>query len=223
MNRHLVAVALVAGLALAAACGSDHKGTTEPPPGPPSDTGDTALPPADTVVLQIAGTVGKPTFPDGNTAQGGQGEPVDGIECGTMAGDNYHIHVHLSLYVNGEQLAIPKAIGVVKPAIANGFVIGADANGGCFYWVHTHDASGIIHVEPPTTVEVRLGELFDLWGQPLSSTGVAGYSGAVTVFVDGKKYTDDPRDILFEAHKQIAIEVGTPIVTPDFYIFPQDY
>jgi hypothetical protein len=89
--------------------------------------------------------------------------------------------------------------------------------------VHTHDATGIIHVEPPTSVEVTLGELFDLWGQPLSSTGVAGYNGNVTVFVDGKKYTDDPRDILFEAHQQIAIEVGTPLVTPDFYIFPQDY
>jgi hypothetical protein len=221
MKRHLVAVAVVAGLVLVSACGSDHKGTTEPPPDPPPDTGDTAMSPPDTVVLQIAGTVGKPTFPDGNTAQGGQGDPVAGIECGTMAGESYHIHVHLSLYVNGEQLAIPKAIGVTKPTTSNGFVIGT--NGGCFYWVHTHDATGIIHVEPPTSVEVRLGELFDLWGQPFSSTGGAGYNGDVTVFVDGKKYTDDPRDILFEAHQQIAIEVGTPLVTPDFYIFPQDY
>jgi len=223
MKHHIVAVALVAGVALAWACGSDHKGTTDPPPAPPSDTVDTASSPPDTVQLQIAGTIGKPTFPDGNTAQGGQGDPVDGIGCGAMAGDTYHIHVHLSLYVNGEQLAIPKAIGVVKPTIANGFVIGADANGGCFYWVHTHDATGIIHVEPPAEVEVRLGQLFDLWGQPLSSTGVAGFDGGVTVFVDGKKYTGDPRDIVFEAHKQIALEVGTPLVTPDFYLFPPDY
>lgn len=223
MKRHLVAVALVAGLAFAAACGSDKKVTTEPPPGPPSDTGDTTLPPPDTVQLQIAATVGKVTFPDGNTAQGGQGDPVDGIGCGAMAGDSYHIHVHLSLYVNGEQLAIPKAIGVVKPTISNGFVLGADPDGGCFYWVHTHDATGIIHVEPPAEVQVKLGELFDLWGQPLSSTGVAGFDGTVTVFVDGKKYTDDPRDILFEAHKQIALEVGTPVVTPDFYVFPETY
>lgn len=219
MKRHCVAVALVAVLALAAGCGSDHKGTTEPPPDPPSDTGETPLPPPDTVQLQIAATIGKATFPDGNTAQGGQGDPVDGLECGTMAGDTYHIHVHLSLYVNGEQLAIPKAIGIVDPVAANGFIIAA----GCYYWVHTHDATGIIHVEPPAEVQVKLGEFFDLWGEPLSTSGVAGYDGALTVFVDGEKYTGDPRDILFEQHKQIALEVGTPLVTPDFYIFPETY
>jgi hypothetical protein len=219
MKRHLVAVAFLAGLVVASACGSDHKGTTEPP-NPPPDTGDTMLPPADTVTLQLAGTVGKPTFPDGNTDQGGNGNTVDGIACDQgMETPDYHIHVHVSLYVNGEQLAIPKAIGVKDAVASNGFVIA----GGCFYWVHTHDATGIIHVEPPTHIDVNLGALFDIWGQPLSKTGVAGYDGDVTVFVDGEKYTGDPREIVFEAHKQIALEVGTPVVTPDFYIFPQDY
>ena len=217
MKRHLVAAALVLAVFLSSACGSDNN-MTEPPP-PPPDSGDTTVP-VDTVELQIAGTVGKPTFPDGNTAQGGQGDPVDGIECGTgMEAPSYHIHVHLSLYVNGEQLAIPKAIGVMNPQLAGDFVI----SGSCFYWVHTHDATGIIHVEPPTQIEVTLGEFFDLWGEPLSRTGVAGYSGAVTVIVDGEEYTGDPRDIVFEAHKQIALEVGTPVVTPDFYIFPDPY
>lgn len=194
-------------------------GTTEPP-NPLPDTGDTTLPAPDTVQLQIAATIGKATFPDGNTAQGGNGDPVDGISCdqGTEVPD-YHIHVHLSLYVNGEQLAIPKGVGVMDPFTSNGFVIA----GSCFYWVHTHDATGIIHVEPPTNVEVTLGTFFDIWGQPLSRTGVAGYNGDVTVFVDGEKYTDDPRDIVFEAHKQIALQVGTPLVTPDFYLFPPDY
>lgn len=217
MKRHLVAAALVLAVFLSSACGSD-KNMTEPPP-PPPDTGDTTVP-VDTVELQIAGTIGKPTFPDGNTAEGGQGDPVDGIECSAgMEEPSYHIHVHLSLYVNGEQLAIPKAIGVMDPQLAGDFVI----SGSCFYWVHTHDATGIIHVEPPTQIDVTLGEFFDLWGEPLSKTGVAGYNGAVTVFVDGEEFTGDPRSIVFEAHKQIALEVGTPVVTPDFYIFPDPY
>jgi hypothetical protein len=43
------------------------------------------------------------------------------------------------------------------------------------------------------------------------------------VLVDGEKYTGDPRAIVFESHKQITLEVGTPLVTPDFYLFPPDY
>jgi hypothetical protein len=212
MKRHIVAAVLVLAVSLAVACGSD-KNTTEPPPPPP--------PPApDTVQLVIAGTIGDSTFPDGNTAEGGNGEPVNGVECGHgMEAPSYHIHVHVSLYVNGKQLAIPRAIGVKDPQVAGAFVIG----GSCFYWLHTHDATGIIHVEPPTTIEANLGQLFDVWGQPLSRTGVAGYNGAVTVLVDGEEYSGDPRAIVFESHKQIAIEVGTPVVTPDYYLFPEDY
>lgn len=210
MKRHIVAAVLVLAVSLAVACGSD-KNTTEPPPPPPAP---------DTVQLAIAGTIGKATFPDGNTAEGGDGSPVDGIECGQgMEAPNYHIHVHLSLYVNGEQLAIPRGIGVKDPQVAGAFVIA----GSCFYWLHTHDATGIIHVEPPTAIEANLGQLFDVWGQPLSRTGVAGYDGAVTVLVDGEEYSGDPRAIAFEAHKQIALEVGTPVVTPDYYLFPEDY
>lgn len=222
MKRQLVAAVLVAGLALAYACGSDNKGTTEPPPPPPpppSDTGDTAATPPDTVQLQDGVTIGQPTFADGNTSEGGQGDPVNGIACDGGMTLAYHIHVHLSLYVNGEQLAIPKAVGVMNPFIEDNIVVAAT----CYYWVHTHDETGIVHVEPSSDVQVTLGDLFDIWGEPLSETGVAGYDGDVTVYVDGEKYTDDPRGIVFEDHKQIAIEVGTPLVTPDYYLYPQGY
>lgn len=208
MKGHIVALALVSAVFLSSACGSD-KSTTEPPP-PPT--------PPDTIQLEIGAVIGTATFPDGDTDQGGKGDPVGGIGCDNGA-PNYHIHVHLSLYVDGKQLAIPPGIGVKDPQKSNGFVIA----GSCFYWLHTHDATGILHVEPPTAIQVNLGQFFDIWGQPLSRTGVAGYNGAVTVFVDGEEYTGDPGAIVFEAHKQIALEVGTPVVTPDFYLFPQDY
>ncbi len=222
MKHVLVAVTAVAGLVLSASCGGGDKAATAPPD-PPADTGDVVSAPRDTVELTIAGTIGKVVFADGNAARGGQSEPVHGMQCGAMEGDSYHIHVHVSLYVDGEQIAIPKSIGVIEPLSVNGFVYGTDGSGGCFYWVHTHDATGIIHVEPPMEIRVTLGQLFDLWGQPLSRSGVAGYDGAVTVFLDGKKYTGDPREIVFERHQQIALEVGTPVVTPPYYIFPPPY
>lgn len=207
MKRHLAAVASIIAVALLAACGGDN--STEPPPPPP---------PPDTVQLAIGGVLGTPTFPDGDTDQGGQGDPVDGIACDNST-PNYHIHVHVSLYVNGEQIAIPPAIGVKDAQITSGFVVA----GSCWYWLHTHDASGIIHVEPPSAIQTTLGQLFDIWGQPLSTTGVAGYTGALTVLVDGATYSGDPRTIALEAHKQIALEIGTPVVTPPVYLFPEGY
>lgn len=215
MKGHLAAAALVLAVFLSSACGSDRN-ATEPPP-PPPDTGDTTVP-IDTVQLEVGSVVGTATFPKGDTDQGGQGDPVSGVECGSGA-PNYHIHLHLALYVDGKQLAIPPGVGVKDPQLSNGLVLA----GTCFYWLHTHDATGIIHVEPPTAIDANLGQLFDVWGQPLSTTGVAGYSGAVTVLVDGKKYTGDPRAIALEAYKQITLEVGTPLVTPPFYLFPQGY
>ena len=54
--------------------------------------------------------------------------------------------------------------------------------GGCLYWIHTHDASGIIHIEapdinPPQGGPYTLGMLFDIWGQPLDRNNVAGLIG----------------------------------------------
>jgi hypothetical protein len=163
-------------------------------------------------------TVGDSAFAPGNTPQGGQGDPVGSVSC---IGDTiaYHIHAHVSLFVRGKQLAIPRAIGAVDPVMANGFVVGAR----CLYWLHTHDASGVVHIEPPMQTDLTLGQLFDIWGQPLSTTGVAGYQGTLAVFVNGERYTGDPRAITFASHQQITLQVDTPLVVPPVYIFPDGY
>jgi len=174
--------------------------------------------PAAPPILIVQGTqVGKATFEPGDTPQGGTGQPVDGIEGNLREMLVVHIHAHLALFFNGEQIAIPCGIGIVKPfQILNGFV-GA---GSGFYWLHTHDATGIIHIESPDARAYTLGEFFDIWGEPLSTHGVAGLNGAVCAFVDGKPYTGDPRAIMFAAHSQITLEVDGPIVPPPVYLFP---
>ncbi|HET6386969.1 MAG TPA: hypothetical protein VFJ58_26575 [Armatimonadota bacterium] len=169
--------------------------------------------------LQQGGVVGKVELPTGDTAQGGHGETIDGI-VSEIPQTGYHIHAHLSLYVNGQQIAIPEAIGIVNPINEqNGFVEEGDS----FYWLHTHDATGIIHVEAPGPGTYTLGQFFDIWGQPLSSTNVAGFQGPVTAMVQGLPYTGDLRAITFIPHQQITLEVGTPVVTPPLYAFPPDY
>ncbi len=205
MHTHAPASTAIGMLLLAVtACGGDKP--TQPPPPP--------------IQLEPGQVVGKPTFPDGDTEQGGRGQEVSGIPCGTDT-VGYHVHAHLSLFVQGEQLAIPIAIGTVDPIITNGprFVVAAR----CFYWLHTHDASGVVHVEAPAAREFTLGQFFDVWGEPLSATNVAGYEGALTVYVNGARYTGDPRAIPLDAHAQITLEVGTPVVAPPTYTFPAGY
>ncbi|MGH9410335.1 MAG: hypothetical protein ACRD1V_12880 [Vicinamibacterales bacterium] len=166
----------------------------------------------------VQGTqVGISYFQPGDTPQGGNGQPVDGIQGSSMEMLKVHIHAHLSLFNNGQQIAVPYGIGLVQPfQLLNGFV--GRASG--FYWLHTHDATGIIHIESPTDRVYTLGNFFDVWGEPLTLHNVAGLQGIVHAFLNGTPYTGNPRDIDLTAHELITLEVGRPTVQPPVYIFP---
>ena len=180
---------------------------------------EAAEPPrAEVVQLEIGTVIGEERFPIGNSQQGGQGQTVSGIPCKieTIA---YHAHPHLSLFYQGTRIAIPAGIGMMNPVMEDGL-----AAGSCYYWIHTHDATGIIHVEPPeASMVLTLGQLFDIWGQPLSSENVAGFRGSVIVYVDGERFRGDLRTIEFVAHRHIAIYVGTPLPPIPSYRFPRGY
>ena len=147
------------------------------------------------------------------------GDPVDGVACNTGEQIAYHVHAHLAVYVNGQPRAIPYGIGIKQPVpeqtSAGPFVVQGD----CFYWIHVHDLSGVIHIESPTQRTYTLGQFFDVWGQPLSSTQVGPASGPVTAFVNGAPYQGDPRSIPLTAHQVIQLDVGT-VVSPQPYRFP---
>jgi hypothetical protein len=166
------------------------------------------------IVLVNGGHLGKGFFPFGDTRMGGQGSPVDGITCDTMEGAVYHVHSHLALFISGKQVAIPQYIGIVPSAVGTP----------CLYWLHTHDAAGIIHVESPEVGSPNggpftLGMFFDIWGQPLDATHIGLFQGPVTAYVNGAKYDGDLRAIPLGAHQLITLEIGSP-VTPPNYTFP---
>jgi hypothetical protein len=169
------------------------------------------------VVLTDGGTIGTAHFKPGNTRTGGAGAPVDGITCLSEEGANLHIHTHLALYDNGKQIQIPKYIGFAQNSIA--------APTGCLYWIHTHDQTGIIHVEspevsPPSGGPYTLGMFFDIWGQAIDRNGVAGFSGPVTAYVNGAPYDGDLRSIPLRSHQEVTLEVGQPTVPPPNYKWP---
>lgn len=161
--------------------------------------------------------VGSTMFPPGDTAKGGQGQPVDGVQAAGMEMLKEHYHAHLSLFYEGEQIAVPYGIGILQPFRAvNGFV----GQGQGFYWLHTHDATGIIHIESPEVQTYTLGQFFDVWGKPLGPDGAAGLNGKVLAFVGSEPYHGNPRGIPLRAHEQITLVIGPPMVSLPTYVFP---
>jgi hypothetical protein len=153
------------------------------------------------------------TWPNGNTAEGGQGQAVAGLAC-TPPDTTFHVHAHLSILRDGQALAIPANIGIVRTVQPN-----------CFYNVHTHDLSGRIHIEGPVPIVTTLGQLFAIWGMPLSRENVAGLTGMpVEVWItdDGvvRRHEDaDLGTIELRSHRNIAIQVGTPVTELPYFVW----
>jgi hypothetical protein len=177
-----------------------------------------AAPRSDTANNILAGPVG----PEGIVLEQGQelasasaaadGQTIDGIQCSADEQVAYHIHTHLTVYVNGVLRPIPAGIGIVTPVTqqtANGAF---DTATRCYYWLHVHAQDGIIHVESPTATRYTLGQFFAIWNQPLASDQVGAVRGTLTVFVNGVRRTGDPAAIPLESREDIQIDVGTPVV-----------
>ncbi len=140
------------------------------------------------------------------------GPVIDGVQCNTNEQLVYHIHAHLTIYDAGQPVAVPQGIGI-------------DQKDNCIYWLHTHDTTGVIHVESPTNKQYPLRNFLDIWGQAVDKTsflthGIAAGHG-IRAYVDGRLFHGDPRSILLTPHKVITLEYGPPWVTPDSsYAFP---
>jgi hypothetical protein len=150
---------------------------------------------------------------------------VDGIKCEQNEPVVFHIHVHLTVFVDGKPRLVPAGIGIWPALQAQSgkygqFVLTQNE---CLSWLVTRFADGIIHVEAPVKRSFTLGEFFDVWGQPLGPNVAGSGHGPVTAIVNGKVWTASPRDIPLKEHTQIQLEVGRPLVAPETITFPGSY
>ncbi len=226
----VLAAAAAAGIALAAGGGS------------PAGTGGTGGNPAGLHLASLS-TLGKlaaapapgPAGPEGvpipaapplagpvlaGTGTTATGQRVDGIACQTSEQTLFHIHAHLTIFINGSPRQVPAGIGI-PGARAQSTPQGPFIDSGsCFYWLHTHAADGIIHIESPVHRGYTLGEFFDEWGQPLGPGRIGPVTGRVTAIYNGRVYQGSPRGIPLTAHAQIQLEIGTPLVAPESITWP---
>jgi len=152
-----------------------------------------------------------------DNASPGPNTTIDGIKCETSEQLLFHVHSHLAIFVNGQQRSIPMGIGIAPPRQTQAGATGTFVVAGtCFYWLHAHTSDGIIHIESPIQRTYTLGNYFDIWHQPLSSTQVGPAHGPVTAYRNGQLFTGDPRNITVGAHVVIQLDVGTKVPFKNF-------
>jgi hypothetical protein len=133
-----------------------------------------------------------------------------GLHALTNEGQVLHIHQHIDVFVNGKREPVPQGIGIY--------------DGQFLTEIHTHDGSGIIHVESPVAKHFDLGQFFGVWGVRLTPECIGGYCRTVTpwtMYVNGQGYQGDPAALVLREHQEIVFVIGTPPRTvPSKYKFP---
>jgi hypothetical protein len=112
----------------------------------------------------------------------------------------FHIHAALRVYADGKQVPVPADIGIEPEATS-------------LAPLHTHDASGVIHIESSEQYPFTLGHFFTIWGVKLTSTQLGGYQAAagkqLTVYADGTPVAN-PAGYVMKPHDDIVIGYGKP-------------
>jgi hypothetical protein len=131
--------------------------------------------------------------PDAAAAMRAAGLPMLSRE-GTVE----HIHAHLDVRVNGQSVEVPAMIGIDRRGISP---------------VHTHDTTGVIHIESPVKRTFTLGEFFTEWDVGLSTDSIgglrAGDGKTLRAFVNGNPVTGNPAALPLNPHDEIVLIYGT--------------
>lgn len=115
--------------------------------------------------------------------------------CVQHDGVGMHIHPHLKIVIDGEERTIPSEVGIAQ---------------GCMRPIHTHDDTGMIHLEFPTTQEVRLGQFFQIWQQSFSQQQILdrtiGAEDVLRVTVNGEE-TSELENLVLHDKDDIVIDI----------------
>ena len=225
--RTTVRAVLAGCLALAVAACSGGSGTPKPTPsgssaGPCSSANGAGYtsPPATLPAQPVSLTAAAPPWGPPLLTQPQQTADfvaAAGLPCLGTEMLEVHYHAHIDITVDGNPVVVPQSLGFV----AQGNHVAGLAP------LHTHDNTGIIHIENSVPATFYLGQVLIEWGVKFTPTCLGPYCSGkgkeLAVFLDGQRYTGDPTKLVLKKHEEIAIEYGatgklpTP---PSSYAFP---
>lgn len=118
-----------------------------------------------------------------------------------------HYHAHLDIFAGGKRVTVPALVGI-------------NSGAGYLTELHTHDSSGVIHIEAQKKRDFTLGQVFAEWGIFLNGRCAGAYCNGLKWYVNGKEQTGNPAGLVLEPHQEIAIVVGKPPAKiPSSYAF----
>ena len=121
-------------------------------------------------------------------------------------GTTMHEHADVEIFVHGTKEPIPTDIGI-------------DAPKGTIQSIHTHEETGLVHLESSRSREFTLGEFFGVWGVRFTPSCLGAYcnegNDRLQVFLDGEEVTDDLQDVQLDDQAVIVVTYGTPAELPD--------
>lgn len=146
--------------------------------------------------LTISGPGLQATQPPWKPEYGHMRERIAQIGIPPGGKEKFHIHAMLHVYVNGLLSPVPQDIGVeVKKDFESS--------------MHTHDGTGIVHMEGARPYPYTLGDFFMVWGVKLGPDQVGGLKGLggdrLHFYLDGKPLANPAAHVL---HNGDSIVIG---------------
>jgi len=146
--------------------------------------------------------VGARYHPSAASPAAAAGRPLGRLRC-TSGGNTFA--VHLELFAHRRVVIVPPGIGAGPK--------------GCSYPIRTTEPTGVAHVS--RSGRYVLGDLFRVWGRRLGPRALLSFRGPVSVYVDGRRFTGDPRAVPLRRHAEIVVETGGYVAPHRSYLFPK--
>lgn len=132
------------------------------------------------------------------------GAPVGPLRC---ASGGRTFQVHVEVFVNRRVVIVPPGIGHTPQ---------------CDYPIRTRTPIGVLDVARGTRPTV--GDLFRLWGQPLTRHRIASFRSPLPVraYVAGKLVGGDAAGVRLTPKAQIVVELGAYVPPHRSFLFPPE-
>lgn len=145
-----------------------------------------------------ADAAGRMSAPPWDPQTDGLAERLAPFKFPPVGDESFHAHVLLTVYRNGEQVAVPANVGF--------------ESGGAHSSLHTHTPDGLVHMEADDPYPYELTHFFRAWDVAFDGTRLGGdvASGTkqVFVYVNGKPAPAGP--VILKDKDNIVVAYGEP-------------